>query len=61
MTAQQFQNWMTEMGLKKVDVHEAFGLSRVTIDRYLREGTPKHIDYACAAYAKKLKPWGTDK
>ena len=57
MTADDFTAWMKHMGFSIADVTRALGLGRNTVPRYMKEGAPDHIGYACAALAFGLPKW----
>jgi len=58
MDAKSFCDWMERMDINGVEFSQATGISRNTITRYRREGTPLYIDLACAALSYGLKPMG---
>jgi hypothetical protein len=57
MTADDFAAWLAHMGLNKTKASRTLGIGRNTVDRYLVNGTPDHIAYACAAIAFGLPKW----
>jgi len=59
MTANDFSAWMKHVRLNKSQVAKTLGLSRNTVDKYLTEGTPDHIGFACAAIAFGLPKWAS--
>lgn len=60
MTAEAFRKWLQTMKLSDSAATAVLGIgSRNTIARYRREGAPKHIGLACAAYAAGFDEWGS--
>lgn len=57
MTGIEFAAWLEHTGLNKSQAASRLGLSRNTVDKYLKEGAPDHIAYACAAIAFGLPKW----
>lgn len=57
MTAQDFAAFLAHMKWNKSAASRELGIGRNTVDRYLEEGAPKHIGYACAAIAFGLPAW----
>lgn len=57
MTAADFNAWMQHMGFNIADVARVLGIGRNTVPRYMAEGAPGHIGYACAAIAFGLPKW----
>ena len=58
MTAHDFTAWMKHMNLDKGETARLLGLGRNTVPRYMAEGAPPYIGYACAAIAMGLPQWG---
>jgi len=59
MNAKEFCDWMARMDLNNLEAAAALGISRNTVPRYKKEGTPLYIDLACAALSYGLPPMGT--
>ncbi len=59
MTGSDFSAWMTHMGWNILETAEHLGLGRNTVARYMREGAPNYIGYACAAIAYGLPKWAS--
>lgn len=57
MSGEEFTAWMAHMGYRKADVARLLGLGRNTVPRYMKEGAPDYIAYACAAIAFGLPKW----
>jgi predicted transcriptional regulator len=57
MTGDDFTAWMKHMGLSIGEAADRLGLGRNTVPRYMRDGAPAHIGYACAAIAMGLPQW----
>ena len=57
MNAADFTAWMEHMVLNVSDVSRTLGLSRNTVTKYMAEGAPAYIGYACAALAFGLPKW----
>lgn len=57
MTAEDFRAWLESMGWSQREVARRLDLSRNTVAKYLEEGAPVAIGYACAALARGLAPW----
>jgi len=60
MDAKAFCDWMERMDFNILEVSAALGISRNTITRYRREGTPLYVDLACSALSYGLPPMGID-
>lgn len=58
MTAQEFIEWRTRLGLNRTQAAEALGLGRNQPQRY-EDGQPipLYIALACAAVARGISPW----
>lgn len=60
MTPDQLRTWMESLGLNKVRASSELGITRMTLDKYLREGKiPRYIELACEALSlrwQKIKP-----
>lgn len=57
MTGEDFTAWMAHVGWNVSKTATAFDMSRNTVAKYLREGAPDHVAYACAAIAFGLPKW----
>lgn len=57
MTGADFTAWMQLKGWNILKTAAELELGRNTVSRYMREGAPKHIAYACAALAFGLPAW----
>lgn len=57
MTAEDFNLWLTHTGLSGLEAAKRLGISKNTVVKYRRTGTPLHIALACAALASGIKPW----
>jgi len=60
MNAKDFCDWMQRMDINAVEFSKKTGISRNTVTRYRREGTPLYIDLACAALSYGLPPMGSN-
>lgn len=57
MTADDFNAWLTHMGLTGRKAARQLGVADNTIVKYRREGAPEYIALACAALAFGLPAW----
>ena len=57
MTGEDFSAWMKHMGFGIGEAAAKLGVGRNTVPRYMKEGAPDHIAYACAAIAFGLPKW----
>ena len=58
MTGGEFSQFLDAMGWTNLEAAKALHLGRNTISRYRHEGTPRTVDFACAAIAAGLRPMG---
>ena len=58
MTGPDFTAWMARMGLNILQTATLLDLGRNTVARYMKDGAPGYIGYACAAVAQGLPKWG---
>lgn len=57
MTGEDLAAWMEAQGLNIIKAADLFGIGRNTMARYMKEGAPDYIAYACAAIAFGLPKW----
>lgn len=57
MTGDDFTAWMKHMNLGISEAADRLGLGRNTVPRYMKDGAPSYIGYACAAIAMALPQW----
>jgi len=57
MTGEDFTAWMGHMGWNIMQTSNGLGLGRNTVTKYMRDGAPDYIGYACAALAFGLPRW----
>lgn len=60
ITAEQFQNWMMQMGFSGREAARQLGTADNTVITYRNKGAPLYIALACAALAADLPPWGKE-
>lgn len=56
MTSDEFNRWLARSGLRKAALSRIFGISRSTIDKYLIEGGPAWLGYACRGLDLERNP-----
>ncbi len=57
MTGTDFTAWMAHMKLGVGEAARLLGLGRNTVPRYMQDGAPDHVAYACSAIAHGLPKW----
>ena len=57
MTGDDFTAWIVHMDWSQRKVANVLGLSRNSVAKYMIEGAPDSIGYACAALAFGLPKW----
>lgn len=57
MTKDDFAAFLDHMGWNKSKAGRELGISRNSVDAYLKKGTPAYIGLACAALAFGLPAW----